>query len=141
MDFDSRRSGAEEGSSRVRKDVPHVHQRQPYVCEGSARNALTGACTMTEVGSRNIGVSPYDFYVGAYESVTPGAHWTWHLPSAGGGNAVTGDYLFRDNGSFGNTSGLWGILRVEAALPVGQPLSGGAAAVEGASVQSLGLEP
>ena len=28
----------------------HVYQRQPYVCEGSARNALTGACTMTEVG-------------------------------------------------------------------------------------------
>ena len=91
----------------------HVYQRQPYVCEGSARNALTGACTMTEVGSRNIGVSPYDFYEGANESVTPNAHWTWQLPSAGGGNAVKGDFLFRDNAGFGNTSGLWGILRVQ----------------------------
>ena len=119
----------------------HVHQRQPYVCEGSARNSLTGACTMTEVGSRNIGVSPYDFYVGAYESVTPAAHWTWHLPSAGGGNNIPGDYLFRDNGSFGNTSGLWSILRVEPAtapLQQGQPLS---MSGDGASVQALGLEP
>ena len=119
----------------------HVHQRQPFVCEGSARNSLTGACTMTEVGSRNIGVSPYDFYVGAYESVTPAAHWTWHLPSAGGGNNIPGDYLFRDNGSFGNTSGLWSILRVEPAtapLQQGQPLS---MSGDGASVQALGLEP
>jgi len=91
----------------------HVYQRQPYVCEGSARNALTGACSMTEVGSRNIGVSPYDFYEGANESNTPAAHFTWQMPSAGGGNAVPGDYLFRDNGGFGNTSGVWGILRVQ----------------------------
>jgi hypothetical protein len=118
----------------------HVHQKQPFVCEGSARNALTGACTMTEVASRNIGVSPYDFYVGAHESVTPAAHWIWHLPSAGGGNAVTGDYLFRTNDAFGNTSGLWSIMRVEAALPVGQPLTAPLSAGEGASVQSLGLE-
>ena len=91
----------------------HVYQRQPYVCEGSARNALTGACTMTEVASRNIGFSPYDFHQGANESVTPASHWTWQLRSAGGGNALPGDYLFRDNAGFGNTSGLWGILRVQ----------------------------
>jgi hypothetical protein len=91
----------------------HVWQRQPYVCEGSARNTLTGACTMTELGSRNIGTSPYEFYEGANESVTPASHWTFRLPSAGGGNAVAGDFLFRDNGAFGNTSGLWGILRVQ----------------------------
>jgi hypothetical protein len=74
---------------------------------------FTGACTMTEVGSRNIGVSPYEFYEGSNESVTPAAHWTWQLPSAGGGNAVPGDYLFRDNAGFGTTSGIWGILRVQ----------------------------
>jgi hypothetical protein len=91
----------------------HVYQRQPYVCEGSARNLLTGACSMTEVGSRTIGFSPYDFHEGANESVTPAAHWTWRLPAAGGGNAVAGDYLFRDNAGFGNTSGVWGILRVQ----------------------------
>jgi hypothetical protein len=91
----------------------HVYQRQPYVCEGSARNALTGACTLTEVASRNIGFSPYDFHQGANESVTPASHWTWQLRSAGGGNALPGDYLFRDNAGFGTTSGLWGILRVQ----------------------------
>jgi hypothetical protein len=26
---------------------------------------------------------------------------------------VTGDYLFRDNAGFGNTAGVWGILRVQ----------------------------
>jgi hypothetical protein len=34
------------------------------------------------------------------------------LPSAGGVNAIPGDYLFRDYGAYGNTSGLWGLLRV-----------------------------
>jgi len=91
----------------------HVWQRHPYVCEGSARDGLTGACTMTEVASRNIGLSPYEFYQGANESVTPASHWTFRFPSAGGGNNILGDYLFRDNAGFGNTSGLWGILRVE----------------------------
>jgi hypothetical protein len=35
------------------------------------------------------------------------------LDSAGGENAVTGDYLFRDQASFGNTDGIWGIMRVQ----------------------------
>jgi len=26
---------------------------------------------------------------------------------------VAGDYLFRDHGSFGNASGVWGIMRVQ----------------------------
>ena len=93
----------------------HLWQRQPYVCEGSARNGLTGACTMTEVASRNIGESPYGSGLnqGANESITPAAHWTFRFPSAGGGNAIPGDYLFRDNAGFGNTSGIWGILRVQ----------------------------
>jgi hypothetical protein len=100
---------------------------------------------MTEVGSRNIGVSPYDFYVGAHESVTPAAHWLWHLPSAGGGNAVTGDYLFRTNDGFGNTGGLWSILRVEAAttqtLTTTTLSTESMSTVDGASVEALGLEP
>jgi manganese oxidase len=91
----------------------HVWQRQPHVCKGSLRDGLTDACTMTEVASRSIGLSPYEFYEGANESVTPASHWTFRLPSAGGGNNVTGDFLFRDNAGFGNASGLWGILRVQ----------------------------
>jgi manganese oxidase len=124
----------------------HLWNRHDYVCEGSARNGLSGACTMTEVASRNIGATPYVSALnqGANESVTPASHWTFRLPSAGGGNAITGDYLWRDNAGFGNTSGIWGILRVQpaAAAPAGgvalQSLS---APVDGASVQALGLEP
>jgi hypothetical protein len=121
----------------------HVWQRQPYVCEGSARDGLTGACTMTEVASRNIGTSPYNFDQGAQESVTPAAHWVFRFQSAGGGNAVTGDYLWRDNAGFGTTSGIWGILRVQPAAapvaPAGAALQ--SLSVDGGSVQSLGLEP
>jgi hypothetical protein len=95
----------------------HVWQRDPYVCEGESRNGLTGACNMTGVGSRSIGDNPMGFAQGAQESITPLSHFTYRLPSAGGGNGVTGDYLFRDMGSFGNASGLWGLLRVDPAAP------------------------
>ncbi len=93
----------------------HLWNRHDYVCEGSARNGLAGACTMTEVASRNIGATPYVSALnqGANESITPAAHFTFRFPSAGGGNAVTGDYLFRDNAGFGTTAGIWGILRVQ----------------------------
>ena len=40
-------------------------------------------------------------------------HFDIVLPSAGGGNAVAGDYLVRDAGSFGNASGVWSIVRVK----------------------------
>ena len=93
----------------------HLWNRHDYVCEGSARNGLAGACTMTEVASRNIGATPYVSALnqGANESITPASHFTFRFPSAGGGNAITGDYLWRDNAGFGNTSGIWGILRVQ----------------------------
>ena len=90
----------------------HLWQRDPYICPGEARNGLTGACNMTTVGSRAIGVNPQGFYEGGRESWTPAAHFDIVMPSAGGGNGVTGDYLFRDSASFGNASGLWGIMRV-----------------------------
>ena len=95
----------------------HVWQRDPYVCPSNSRNGLTGACFMNSVGSQALGFNPQGFAQGAQESITPMAHFTYLLPSAGGGNGVTGDYLFRDNGSFGNASGLWGILRVSPAAP------------------------
>jgi len=90
----------------------HVWQRDPYVCNGEMRNGLTGACEMDGVGSKSIGDNPMGFAQGAQESITPLSHFTFRLPSAGGGNKVSGDYLFRDGGSFGNASGLWGLLRV-----------------------------
>lgn len=102
----------------------HVWQRDPYVCNGEAMYGLIGACTVAGdarladaagnplVGSRNIGHNPLGFAQGGQESLTGYTHFTFRLPKAGGENAVTGDYLFRDKASFGNASGLWGILRV-----------------------------
>ncbi|MDH5179972.1 MAG: hypothetical protein OEY07_09915, partial [Gammaproteobacteria bacterium] len=79
----------------------HIWQRDPY---------LAGA-----VPSQTIGHNPIGMYLGAQESVTPNGHFDI-VPEhgAGGAGAVPGDYLFHDQGSFGLTSGLWGILRVEA---------------------------
>jgi hypothetical protein len=65
------------------------------------------------LGSVKIGHNPLSFYQGGQESVTPYAHFDLRLPSAGGANAVKGDYLFRDQAGFGITSGMWGILRVQ----------------------------
>ncbi len=91
----------------------HLWQRDPYVCNGEARNSLTGACLMTSVGSRSIGRNPIGFYEAGRESWTPLSHFDIVMPSAGGGNAVVGDYLYRDAASFGNASGVWGIMRVK----------------------------
>jgi hypothetical protein len=98
----------------------HVWQRTPYVCPGSAYLGLAGNCNPTsfyptlagfEVGSRAIGHSPTSMYLGGQESILPGAHFDIVAP-AGGANGVPGDYLFRDQAAFGNTLGLWGIVRV-----------------------------
>ncbi|MEJ8837423.1 hypothetical protein [Ramlibacter sp. AN1133] len=91
----------------------HVWQRDPYICPGEARNALTGACLMTSVGSRALGVNPQGFATSGQESWTPSSHFDVFLPSAGGGNGVIGDYLIRDQASFGNASGVWGVMRVK----------------------------
>jgi hypothetical protein len=74
------------------------------------------------IPSQTIGANPIGFYLGHQESVTPAGHFEVRLPKAGGTNEVPGDYLFRDHGSFGNTDGLWGILRVVEPTP---PVSGG----------------
>ena len=68
---------------------------------------------MTEVGSTSIGKSPYDHYFNGQDSLTPMGHFTFRIEEAGGEGHVVGDYLYRDFGSFGNASGLWGILRVQ----------------------------
>lgn len=77
----------------------HVWQRAPY---------LSG-----NVPSQRIGDNPMSMYLGGQESITAPNHFDIVLPSAGGEMAVTGDYLFRDQGGSGNAMGLWGILRVE----------------------------
>jgi hypothetical protein len=81
----------------------HLWQRDPY---------LAGA---TGFPSQSIGDNPIAMYLGSQESVTPYNHFDIRIPQAGGAFGVAGDYLYRDQGSFGNTNGLWGILRVNPA--------------------------
>ena len=95
----------------------HPWQRAPYVCEGSAKHGLPGKCNFNEVGSTSIGHNPAGMYLGHQESVNGTEHYEVVLPSAGGSGGVEGDYLFRDQASFGNMSGVWGILRVDPQSP------------------------
>ncbi len=99
----------------------HVWQRSPYICPGDDQYGLVGACKPTgffpslpgfSVGSRAIGDSPLSFYLGAQDQVVPMSHFEVFLRSAGGSEPVPGDYLFRDVGSFGNTGGIWSLMRV-----------------------------
>jgi len=113
----------------------HVWQRDPYVCPGSSHLGLSGYCMPTEVGSKAIGANPTSMSLGGQESVNSHTHFeivlqnterpgSWGYPIRGGagGNDAANlgcsasqpcDFLFRDQGSFGNLSGLWGILRVQ----------------------------
>ncbi len=100
----------------------HVWQRMPYICPGSSDLGLPGKCAMGnghagqagtgEVGSKNLGHNPIGFGQGGIDAWFPGAHYEVVIPSAGGTNAIPGDYLFRDHMGLGNAQGLWGILRV-----------------------------
>jgi hypothetical protein len=109
----------------------HVWQRDPYVCD-SADLGLPGKCETGdghagrvgtgEVGSQflaglpgvaNKEENPLGMSLGGIESVIAGEHYEIVIPSAGGSNAVPGDYLFRDHMGLGNVDGLWGIVRVE----------------------------
>ena len=132
-------SGTSVDDLHARGTVFHLHghlwQRAPYICPGQTDGTgLEGKCNWTnfgdpnfEIGSRAIGVNPIGMYLGSQESVLPAAHFDIVLPGeffpggttptptggAGGVNKVEGDYLFRDQASFGNSQGLWGILRVD----------------------------
>lgn len=64
------------------------------------------------IGSVRFGYNPLAMYIGAQESVLPAGHFSFMFPSAGGANAVPGDYLYRDQAAFGNLGGIWGLLRV-----------------------------
>jgi hypothetical protein len=99
----------------------HAWQREPHVCSGSAYLGIPGKCKPTgfyptlpgfEVASRSLGHNPLSFVTGAQDLVSPASHFELVLPSAGGSNAVPGDYLIHDRAGMGNLSGLWEVLRV-----------------------------
>jgi hypothetical protein len=104
----------------------HVWQRDPYLAEktlalGTLGGLHQSATTPVQYGtpSKCLGRNALGMALGAQDSLAPMAHFDWVLPSAGGGAGVPGDYLVRDIGGFGVTSGLWALMRVEGrALPV-----------------------
>jgi hypothetical protein len=93
----------------------HVWQRAPYGCGPGATVKDVGLCDNSgnQVSSSSIGQSLASFYMGAQDQVVPGSHFHLVLPSAGGTGAVPGDYLFRDVAAFGNSGGLWSIVRAK----------------------------
>jgi hypothetical protein len=78
----------------------HIWQREPY----EAGN----------VASQSISNNPISEYRGAQEGMGMGNHWDI-VPQngAGGVQRVPGDYLFRDQASFGMDAGRWGLFRVQ----------------------------
>jgi hypothetical protein len=93
----------------------HVWQRDPFVCPGESDLGLTGKCLLSEdsVDSRALGLNPIGKYMGGEEGM---GHAYGHWPilfDAGGTDAVSGDFLFRDYTPSGNRNGQFGILRVE----------------------------
>jgi hypothetical protein len=93
----------------------HVWARDPYLAQNLDANGFPAQAAgqpLGGVGSVRIGNNPMQFYLGAQESLIGSAHWTFVLPSAGGVDKVTGDYLIRDTAAAGLGAGNWNILRV-----------------------------
>jgi len=78
----------------------HVWEQEPYMNE-----------------SRVIGSNPLSEWKGARDGHGPGEHFEV-IPRHGAGGLfqVPGDYLFRDQGSFGFDGGIWGVLRVTTSV-------------------------
>jgi hypothetical protein len=108
------RVGVPHGTTRGTTFNLHGHgwQRAPYLAQNTGGHGLPDPVN-PGLGSVKIGSNKLSFYQGGQESITPYSHFDLVLPKAGGANSVAGDYLFRDQGALGSTSGLWGILRVQ----------------------------
>lgn len=74
------------------------------------------------IPSHCLGDNGLAMFLGAQESLTPMSHFDVMLARAGSIAGVTGDYLWRDVGGFGITSGLWGIMRTEPSSMRSGPL-------------------
>jgi hypothetical protein len=111
----------------------HVWQRDPHVCTGDksdlsdrtrqdASVPIEGRCDpRAEVPSNALGLNKQAKYMGGEEGM---GHVFGHWPilvDAGGTDAVTGDYLYRDYAPNGNRNGMFGILRVANVGPQEPP--------------------
>jgi hypothetical protein len=99
----------------------HVFAQEPF--ESEKNDAYGYPLQFSGIGSVRFGYNPMTRYIGAQESVLPAAHFSFLFPSAGGSNALPGDYLYRDYAAYGNAGGLWGLLRVEQESAVQVPLA------------------
>ncbi|MEQ1806067.1 MAG: hypothetical protein ABL900_11900, partial [Burkholderiaceae bacterium] len=91
----------------------HVWPRDPYLALNRNAAGFPNNANIGNVGSVVIGNNPLQFYLGAQESIIGSAHYVIKpTTGAGGGDAVTGDYLMRDTSAAGMGGGAWGILRV-----------------------------
>ncbi len=92
----------------------HGWARDPYLAERVDRKSfpIGGRPIDWGVASKCIGQNPMAIHMGGQESISPMAHFDLVFPRAGGKHAVAGDYLWRDHGGFGITSGLWALIRV-----------------------------
>ncbi|WP_409280957.1 manganese-oxidizing multicopper oxidase MnxG [Pseudomonas defluvii] len=93
------------------------HVWAQHALQSEKSDALGYPMALPGIGSVRFGYNPQSMYIGAQESVLPAAHFSFMHPSAGGANAIPGDYLFRDYAAYGNAAGLWGILRVTNEAP------------------------
>jgi hypothetical protein len=92
----------------------HIWERTPFVCPDEAYLGLAGLCNPDSIGSLALGLNPISKWMGGEEGMGHAyGHWPIVLESAGGGNAVAGDYLYRDYAPNGNRNGQFGIFRVE----------------------------
>jgi len=94
----------------------HVWARDPYLASNLDVNGFPAQAAgqpLGGLGSVRIGNNPMQFYLGAQESLIGSSHWTFVLPSAGGADGITGDYLMRDTAAAGLGAGTWNILRVK----------------------------
>jgi len=87
---------------------PRQAAGQPLGGVGSVRIAPEAL----DANGQRVNGNPMSFYLGAQESLIGSSHWTFVLPSAGGVDAVPGDYLIRDAAAAGLGAGNWNILRV-----------------------------
>ena len=112
----------------------HLWQRDPFVCPGESDLGLVGRCdpSTTTVDSTALGYNAQGKWMATEEGMGHAyGHWPILLESAGGGNGVPGDYLYRDYAPNGNRNGQFGILRVVEGLvfeeppPAEEPPAGG----------------
>lgn len=83
----------------------HVWRRDPYLVKPTSGGPVASQC---------LGANPLAFWIGSQDSITPMAHFDWILDRTGGPNDIVGDFLLRDQGGFGITSGLWATVRTRA---------------------------